>query len=99
MHHMRYTISFNKYKNLYYNNKWIFIYLPYLLDYYFGLLQLKHNISSNELYLHHYSYLSALNQTMTKHFYKIMSEIENLVHLDSSDIVLDIRSNKNLNLN
>jgi len=58
-----------------------------------GLLQLKHNVASNELYFHNYGYRSGLNKTMTNHLANLVAEIENKVTLKKTDIVLDIGSN------
>lgn len=58
-----------------------------------GLLQLSHNVSSDELYLQHYGYRSGLNNTMIKHLQGLVSELETKVNLLEDDIVVDIGSN------
>ena len=58
-----------------------------------GLLQLSHNVSSDELYLQSYGYRSGLNNTMITHLSGLVSEIESKVDLLDGDIVLDIGSN------
>lgn len=58
-----------------------------------GLLQLKHRVSPEELYLHDYGYRSGINRTMTEHLKGIVKEIEKKVDLKEGDIVLDIGSN------
>jgi NDP-4-keto-2,6-dideoxyhexose 3-C-methyltransferase len=62
-------------------------------DQYCGLVQLKHNVSSDELYLHNYGYRSGLNKTMTDHLTNLTSEVLAQVTLNSNDIILDIGSN------
>lgn len=58
-----------------------------------GLLQLKHNVFPDELYLHHYGYRSGLNRTMTNHLKGLANQIETMVKLNDNDIILDIGSN------
>ena len=58
-----------------------------------GLVQLKHNVSSDELYLHNYGYRSGLNKTMTTHLGDLAKEILEKVELENNDIILDIGSN------
>ncbi len=58
-----------------------------------GLLQLKHNVSHDELYLHNYGYRSGLNKTMTEHLSNLVKEIEERIQLNPGDIVLDIGRN------
>lgn len=57
------------------------------------LLQLKHNTSEQELYLHSYGYRSGLNNTMVEHLTNLTTEIDNKVGLKKDDIVIDIGSN------
>jgi len=58
-----------------------------------GLLQLKHSVSPEELYLNNYGYRSGINQTMMAHLKGIVQHIEEIVDLHSDDVVLDIGSN------
>jgi len=57
------------------------------------LLQLKHNVSGDELYLHNYGYRSGLNNTMIQHLKGLSTEIEQKVNLVENDIIVDIGSN------
>ena len=58
-----------------------------------GLLQLKHSVSPEKMYLNNYGYRSGINKTMTEHLRKIVLEAEDTVNLGSGDVVLDIGSN------
>ena len=58
-----------------------------------GLLQLKHSVCENELYLQHYGYRSGLNNTMINHLSGLVSEIKQKIELLPNDLVLDIGSN------
>jgi GDPmannose 4,6-dehydratase len=58
-----------------------------------GLLQLKHGVESDELYLHDYGYRSGLNDTMTNHLKDIAEEVEKRINFSEGDIVLDVGSN------
>ncbi|MBA7499028.1 hypothetical protein ES704_01767 [subsurface metagenome] len=58
-----------------------------------GLLQLKHSVSPEELYLHDYGYRSGINQTMRMHLKSIISRVQGIVDLHAGDVVLDIGSN------
>jgi len=58
-----------------------------------GLLQLKHSVSPEELYLHNYGYRSAINQTMRLHLQGIVQHIQEIINLHEGDVVLDIGSN------
>jgi len=58
-----------------------------------GLLQLKHTVSAEEMFLKEYGYRSGLNATMTNHLKRVVGEIEKLINLEENDIVLDIGSN------
>jgi 2-polyprenyl-3-methyl-5-hydroxy-6-metoxy-1,4-benzoquinol methylase len=58
-----------------------------------GLLQLKHSVSSEELYLHTYGYRSGINLTMRLHLKGIVQHVEELVDFHAGDVVLDIGSN------
>ncbi len=58
-----------------------------------GLLQLLHNVSSEELYCHNYGYRSGLNNTMIGHLGSLVNQIEKRVILSPDDIVVDIGSN------
>lgn len=62
-------------------------------SHYCGLVQLKHNTSGDELYLHNYGYRSGLNKTMTEHLKSLGKECTNLVNIEDNDIILDIGSN------
>ena len=57
-----------------------------------GLLQLKHTVSNETLY-RQFWYKSGVNQTMIDALYDITSSAENLVMLNSNDIVMDIGAN------
>ncbi|RJS84113.1 methyltransferase domain-containing protein [Methanophagales archaeon] len=58
-----------------------------------GLLQLKHSVSPEELYLHSYGYRSGINQTMKLHLSDIVQRVQEIVNLSKGDVVLDIGSN------
>lgn len=58
-----------------------------------GLVQLKHNVPTDELYFHNYGYRSGLNQTMTQHLGHLTQEICQLVNVEQGDIIIDIGSN------
>jgi len=58
-----------------------------------GLLQLSHNTSGDELYLHTYGYRSGLNNTMISHLTALTNSLTDVVALEAGDIVLDIGSN------
>lgn len=58
-----------------------------------GLLQLKHSVSPDEMYLHNYGYRSGINQTMRMHLKGIVQRVQEIVDLDAGDVVLDIGSN------
>ena len=58
-----------------------------------GLLQLRHSVSTEELYLHNYGYRSGINQTMRAHLKGIVQHVQEIVNLQRGDVVLDIGSN------
>jgi len=58
-----------------------------------GLLQLKHDISGEELFRHEYGYRSGINTTMVNHLDSVRAKIEKRMNLKKGDIVLDIGSN------
>jgi hypothetical protein len=58
-----------------------------------GLLQLKHSVSPEEMYLHKYGYRSGINQTMSMHLKGIVQHVQEIVDLHTDDVVLDIGSN------
>jgi NDP-4-keto-2,6-dideoxyhexose 3-C-methyltransferase len=58
-----------------------------------GLLQLKHSVSSEEMYHHDYGYRSGVNQTMRRHLEGIVNRIQHIVDIHKGDVVLDIGSN------
>lgn len=59
-----------------------------------GLLQLRHNISCNELYEHEYGYRSGISNTMRSHLKQYQEEIlATVVDLKENDIIVDIGSN------
>ena len=58
-----------------------------------GLLQLKHSVFPEELYLHNYGYRSGINQTMKEHLKGIIQRVRGIVDLHAGDVVLDIGSN------
>jgi hypothetical protein len=58
-----------------------------------GLLQLKQSYSLDEMYGDNYGYRSGLNASMVAHLTHKIRGLERLVHLTSSDLVIDIGSN------
>jgi hypothetical protein len=58
-----------------------------------GLLQLKQSYSLDEMYGDNYGYRSGLNASMVAHLTHKIRGLERLVHLSSSDLVIDIGSN------
>jgi 2-polyprenyl-3-methyl-5-hydroxy-6-metoxy-1,4-benzoquinol methylase len=58
-----------------------------------GLLQLKHSVSPEEMYLHKYGYRSGINQTMRLHLKGIVQRVQEIVNLHAGDVILDIGSN------
>ena len=58
-----------------------------------GLLQLRHNIDSNELYEHEYGYRSGISNTMRTHLKNYQEEILSKVQLFDNDVIVDIGSN------
>ena len=60
---------------------------------YCGLLQLKHSVSPEELYLYKYGYRSGINQTMQLHLKGTVQRVEEIVDLRAGDVVIDIGSN------
>lgn len=58
-----------------------------------GLLQLKHTVPHDEMYLHNYGYRSGINKTMRDHLKGIVRQVQKIVDLTDGDVVLDIGSN------
>ncbi len=58
-----------------------------------GLIQLAHNVDPGILYSDHYGYRSGINSTMPKHLKGLVREIEERIHLENNDIILDVGSN------
>lgn len=58
-----------------------------------GLLQLKHSVPPEEMYLHNYGYRSGINQTMRMHLKGIVERIQEILRVHKGDVVLDIGSN------
>jgi NDP-4-keto-2,6-dideoxyhexose 3-C-methyltransferase len=58
-----------------------------------GLVQLKHNVTADELYQHNYGYRSGLNATMPKHLGGLTQELLARTHINQGDLILDIGSN------
>lgn len=58
-----------------------------------GLLQLKHSVSPEEMYMHTYGYRSGINQTMRDHLKGIVNSVQQIIILNKGDVVLDIGSN------
>lgn len=58
-----------------------------------GLLQLKHTVNKDELYMHEYGYRSGVNNTMTAHLLEIVNTVRKFVDFKADDVVLDIGSN------
>jgi hypothetical protein len=63
-----------------------------------GLLQLKHSFLPTDLYGENYGYRSGLNESMVDHLSSKILGLENLVHLNDGDVVLDIGSNDGTSL-
>ena len=64
-----------------------------------GLVQLKHSVPLDELYLHNYGYRSGMNQTMSQHLRSIAERVQQMVDLQEGEVVLDIGSNDGTLLN
>ena len=60
---------------------------------YCGLLQLKHSVSPEEMFMHSYGYRSGMNQTMRMHLKGIVQRVLDMVNLHAGDVVCDIGSN------
>lgn len=60
-----------------------------------GLVQLKHNVTADELYQHNYGYRSGLNATMPKHLAQLTHELVARANpaVKQGDLILDIGSN------
>ena len=58
-----------------------------------GLLQLKHTVSSEELYTDSYGYRSGVNEMMRSHLKTIVEDLYTYIKPGKSDIVVDIGSN------
>lgn len=58
-----------------------------------GLLQLKHSVPPEEMYLHNYGYRSGINQTMRMYLKGIVERVREILRLHKGDVVLDIGSN------
>jgi len=58
-----------------------------------GLVQLKHSVSPDLMYIGSYGYRSGINSTMREHLHDIVRTTLKKVHLENNDIVLDIGSN------
>ena len=58
-----------------------------------GLLQLRHQYPSSEMYGDNYGYRSGLNKSMVDHLQSVGNGLQNIVALASEDIVVDIGSN------
>jgi len=58
-----------------------------------GLLQLKHNNKSEEMYGKNYGYRSGLNQAMVNHLQSKARKIENIINIEKDDLIIDIGSN------
>lgn len=58
-----------------------------------GLVQLKHTVTPDEMYLHTYGYRSGLNESMRVHLKTIVDEMLSYVSVKTGDVVLDIGSN------
>src|SRR5579864_2209404 len=56
------------------------------------LIQLKHNVNPDLLFRNYY-YKSGVNQTMRNHLQSIVEDIQNRIHLEKFDTVIDIGSN------
>jgi NDP-4-keto-2,6-dideoxyhexose 3-C-methyltransferase len=58
-----------------------------------GLVQLKHTVSSDELYTDSYGYRSGLNEMMRSHLKTIVDDLYSYIKPGPDDIVIDIGSN------
>lgn len=58
-----------------------------------GLVQLKHTVSSNELYTDSYGYRSGLNEIMRTHLKTIVEDLYSYAKPSEGDVVIDIGSN------
>lgn len=58
-----------------------------------GLLQLKHSVPPEQMYLHNYGYRSGVNQTMRMHLKGIVERVREIVKIHKGDVILDIGSN------
>lgn len=58
-----------------------------------GLLQLRHTVSSDELYTDSYGYRSGLNEMMKAHLKTIVEDLYSYVKPGPGDVVIDIGSN------
>lgn len=58
-----------------------------------GLLQLKHTVSSNELYTDFYGYRSGLNEIMRSHLKTIVEDVCSYSKPTEGDLAIDIGSN------
>jgi len=58
-----------------------------------GLLQLKHTVSSSEMYTNAYGYRSGLNEIMKEHLKTIVDDFSKYLKLENGDTVVDIGSN------
>lgn len=58
-----------------------------------GLVQLKHNYDTSEMYGLNYGYRSGLNASMVEHLQNKIKFIERRVNLQKGDVVVDIGSN------
>jgi len=58
-----------------------------------GLLQIKHSYDLKEMYGDNYGYRSGLNASMVRHLQQKIHTLEQLVHLNDDNLVIDIGSN------
>jgi hypothetical protein len=58
-----------------------------------GLLQLRHSVRPDELYLQTYGYRSGINGTMSSHLRDVVASVESMSILRGNDVILDIGSN------
>jgi hypothetical protein len=58
-----------------------------------GLLQMKQSYSLDEMYGDNYGYRSGLNSSMVEHLQQKIRTLEQMVELNSTDLVIDIGSN------
>jgi len=58
-----------------------------------GLLQLRHSFEPTEMYGSNYGYRSGLNQSMVNHLADKVRYLQQLVPLNTTDVVVDIGSN------